>query len=95
MAGLTELGGIIITHPEPEHRSGIVIFILYDDLEKDREVLRRLHAQRIFIAQRFTDYIGGFRVSRHYFTNEKDFDNLFIAIEGIMKDLGPVNYKED
>ena len=95
MNGLTELGGTMITHPDPEHRSGIVIFRLYDDLEKDREVLRRLHAQRIFIAQRFTDYVGGFRVSCHYFNNEKDFDNLFAAIKEIMKDLGHADYKEN
>lgn len=95
MAGIEKLGGTMITHPDLKHRSGIVICRIYDDLEKDKEVLKRLHAQRIFIAQRFTDYVGGFRISCHFFNNEKDFDNLFAAIKEIMKDLGPADYKED
>lgn len=92
MAGLKKLGGTMITHPDIEHRSGIVIFRLYDNLEKDREVLRRLHSQRIFIAQRFTDNVGGFRVSCHYFNNERDFNNLFNALEKIISELGTPDY---
>jgi len=95
MEGIKKVGGTLITHEDKEHRSGIVIFRLYDDLEKDRQVLRRLHAQRIFIAQRFTDNVGGFRVSCHYFNNQKDFDNLFKAIEEIKKDLGTPDYKKE
>lgn len=93
MIGLSSLGGTMITHPEPEHRAGIVIFRLYDDLAKDREVLRRLHEQRIFIAQRFTDNVGGFRVSCHYFNNENDFDNLFSTLKEIIAELGEPDYQ--
>lgn len=91
--GIKRVGGTPITHNERENKAGIVIFRMYQDLEKDRTILRRLHAQRIFIAQRFTDNIGGFRVSCQYFNNEKDFDNLFAAIEEIVKELGTPDYK--
>lgn len=93
MAGVRRVGGTLITHDDRKHKAGIVIFRVYQDLAKDREILRRLHAQRIFIAQRFTDNTGGFRVSCQYFNNEKDFDNLFHAIEEIIKDLGKPDYK--
>ena len=92
MTGLEELGGTLITHRDIEHRSGLVIFRLYKDLEKDREVLKRLHSQRIFIAQRFTDNVGGFRVSCHYYNNEDDFNTLFTALKEIVEDLGEPDY---
>jgi selenocysteine lyase/cysteine desulfurase len=90
--GVKKIGGTLITHPEPENRAGIVIFRLYGDLNKDRTVLKRLHAQRIFIAQRFTDNVGGFRVSCQYFNNENDFDKLFAALKKIIAELGEPDY---
>ena len=94
IAGIERIGGTPITHNERENKAGIVIFRMYQDLEKDRTILRRLHAQRIFIAQRFTDNVGGFRVSCQYYNNEKDFDNLFAAIEKIVKELGTPDYNK-
>lgn len=94
MKYIKEVGGTSITTEDRNHKAGIVIFRLYEDLAKDREVLRRLHAKRIFIAQRFTDFVGGFRVSCQYFNNEADFDTLFSEIKNIIKDLGTPDYKE-
>ncbi|NLY21524.1 MAG: aminotransferase class V-fold PLP-dependent enzyme [Tissierellia bacterium] len=90
---IKDVGGTLITHDEEENKAGIVIFRLYGDLEKDREVLRKLHEKRIFIAQRFTDYVGGFRVSCQYFNNENDFDKLFEEIKNIINILGKPDYK--
>ena len=63
MDRIEEIGGTLITHRDPGHFGGIVIARLYDDLDVDRMILKKLHARRIFIAQRFTDFIGGFRIS--------------------------------
>lgn len=90
---IKEVGGTSITVEDRNKKAGIVIFRLYDDLAKDREVLKRLHAKRIFIAQRFTDHVGGFRVSCQYFNNEEDFDKLFAEIKNIIADLGKPDYK--
>ena len=83
-----EIGGTLITHRDSGHRAGIVISRLYNDLEIDRGILKKLHAQRIFIAQRFTDHVGGFRTSCHYFNNEKDVDNLRDALLKQIKEIG-------
>lgn len=95
MNQLESIGATIITHKEREHLGGIVIARLYDDLETDREVLRKLHAKKIFIAQRFTDYVGGFRISCQYYNNEKDIDCMVEAINVLTKEIGRApDYKE-
>lgn len=83
-----KIGGTIITHRDPEHRSGIIITRLYDDLKTERMILQKLHSQKIFIAQRFTDYVGGYRISCQYYNNEKDIDTLISSIKEIIKEIG-------
>lgn len=82
------IGGTLITHRDPGHFGGIVIARLYDDLDVDRMILKKLHARRIFIAQRFTDFIGGFRISCQYFNNEKDIDTMIDAMKELIKEIG-------
>lgn len=88
MDRIEEIGGTLITHRDPGHFGGIVIARLYEDLEVDREVLRKLHGRKIFIAQRFTDYIGGFRISCQYFNNHKDIDLMINGMREIIKEIG-------
>jgi selenocysteine lyase/cysteine desulfurase len=88
MDELEKIGGTLITHRDPKHRSGIVIARLYDDVKTDRQILSELHQQKIFIAQRFTDFIGGFRISCHYFNNESDIDRMIAAMSGIINSIG-------
>lgn len=88
MDRIEEIGGTLITHRDPGHFGGIVIARLYGDLELDRMVLKKLHAMKIFIAQRFTDYIGGFRISCQYFNNEKDIDTMIAAMKEIIEEIG-------
>ena len=88
MDRIEEIGGTLITHRDPGHFGGIVIARLYDDLDVDRMILKKLHARRIFIAQRFTDFIGGFRISCQYFNNEKDIDKMIDAMKELIKEIG-------
>ena len=88
MDRIEEIGGTLITHRDPGHFGGIVIARLYDDLDVDRMILKKLHARRIFIAQRFTDFIGGFRISCQYFNNEKDIDTMIDAMKELIKEIG-------
>lgn len=95
MDELEKIGATLITHREPEHRSGIVIFRLYADLDTDRRILKELQDKRILLAQRFTDYVGGFRVSCHYFNNKRDFDNLIAGLKESIAGIGKVpDYKK-
>ena len=95
MDRIEEIGGTLITHRDPGHFGGIVIARLYDDLDVDRMILKKLHARRIFIAQRFTDFIGGFRISCQYFNNEKDIDTMIDAMKELIKEIGrEPDYKE-
>lgn len=88
MDEIEKIGGTLITDRDPEHLGGIVIARLYDDLDTDREILKKLHAQKIFIAQRFTDYVGGFRISCQYYNNQKDIDTMIGAIKELIKKIG-------
>ncbi len=88
MDRIEEIGGYVVTHRDPGHFGGIVIARLYDDLDTDRMILKKLHAQNIFIAQRFTDYVGGFRISCQYFNNEKDIDTMIEAMKKLIEEIG-------
>ena len=88
MDRIEEIGGTLITHRDPGHFGGIVIARLYDDLDTDRMILKKLHARKIFIAQRFTDYVGGFRISCQYFNNKQDIDNMIAGMQDLIKEIG-------
>ena len=88
MDQLEAIGATIITHRDPGRRGGIVIARLYDDLDVDRWVLKQLHARKIFIAQRFTDYVGGFRISCQYFNNHADIDAMAAAMKELIQEIG-------
>lgn len=88
MDRIEEIGGTLITHRDPDRRGGIVIARLYDDLDTDRAILKKLHARNIFIAQRFTDFVGGFRISCTYFNNKKDIDNMIAGMQDLIKEVG-------
>ena len=45
MDRIEEIGGYVVTHRDPGHFGGIVIARLYDDLDTDRMILKKLHAQ--------------------------------------------------
>lgn len=88
MDRIEEIGGTVITHRDPNHFGGIVIARLYNDLDIDRMILKKLHAQKIFIAQRFTDYVGGFRISCQYFNNKQDIDRMIEGMKGLITEIG-------
>ena len=88
MDRIEEIGGTLITHRDPGHFGGIVIARLYDDLDTDRMILKKLHARKIFIAQRFTDYVGGFRISCQYFNNKKDIDTMIEGMKDLINEIG-------
>ena len=93
MDALEGIGATLITHRDLEHRSGIVIARLYQDLEMERKILHQLWERRIYIALRFTDHVGGFRISCHFSNNKTDFDNLIAALKEIIAEIGyPPDY---
>ena len=83
-----EIGGTVITHRDPGRRGGIIITRLYQDVEQDRASLRELHSRQIFIAQRFTDHVGGFRISCSWVNNKQDIDNMIEAVKEIIASIG-------
>ena len=38
--------------------------------------------------QRFTDYVGGFRISCQYFNNKKDIDTMIEGMKDLIKEIG-------
>lgn len=88
MEQLESIGATIITHKDPGRRAGIVIARIYEDLDIERAILKKLHAQNIFVAHRFTDHVGGFRISCQYFNNCKDIDTLTAALKELIREVG-------
>ena len=88
MEQLEAIGATIITHKDPGRRAGIVIARIFEDLDTERAILKKLHAQNIFVAHRFTDYVGGFRISCQYFNNHQDIDNLAAALKKLIAEVG-------
>lgn len=88
MDRLEEIGASLITHRDVGHSGGIVIARLYENLETDQEILKNLHGQKIFIAQRFTDFTGGFRISCTYYNNRADIDRMIGALKEEIARIG-------
>ncbi len=88
MDQLEAIGATLITHRDPERRAGIIIARLYDDIEVDRRILRALHARNIFIAQRFTDHVGGFRISCNWFNDRSDIDAMIAGMKDLIELIG-------
>ena len=88
MDELEKIGATLITHRDPGRRGGIVIARLYKDLDVDRMILKKLHQRKVFIAQRFTDYVGGFRISCTYFNTRKDIDTMIAAMKDMIVEIG-------
>lgn len=88
MEEIEKIGGSLITHREENRFGGIVIARLYKDMDVERAILKKLHAKKIFVALRFTDYIGGYRISCQYFNNHKDIDTMIAAMKEIIEEIG-------
>ncbi len=88
MDRIEEIGGTLITHRDAGRRGGIIIARLYDDVNIDRKIMRELHAKNIFVAQRFTDNVGGFRISCNWFNNKEDIDNMIKGMQDIIGLIG-------
>ena len=85
--GLEKLELKLTTHRDPEHRSGIVVFRAFDTLKEDEKLLKFLLGKKIFLAMRYTNHIGGIRVSCQYYNTKKDLDCLFAAIKEYLDNI--------
>lgn len=74
--GLAETGARVVSRPEPETWSGITTFSVGDSRAEDEAFLQRLLDRRIFVAQRYTEHVGGIRVSTHWSNDAEDVEAL-------------------
>ncbi len=81
IAGLHEVGATVITPAVPGHRSALVIFRFYDDINLENELLKDLHRNNVYVAMRFTSNVGGIRVSCHFFNNKDDVNALLAQLK--------------
>lgn len=89
IAELPSTGATVITVPERKHRSGIVTFRFYRDLEAERQLVARLCSEGVLVGIRFTAGVGGVRVSCHYFNTNEHLDSLLLALRRAAKDRAP------
>ena len=82
---LPRLGVRLVTRPEREARSGITTFEVSDDPAENDAFLQGLLEQRIYVAMRYTSYIGGIRVSTHFYNDDEDIDRLLHAVARLLQ----------
>lgn len=73
--GLTRLGVRVVTPTDPARRAGIVTFDLGEPAANEACMSALLDAS-VLVSVRYTDRVGGVRVSCHYFDDEGDVDRL-------------------
>jgi cysteine desulfurase/selenocysteine lyase len=79
--GLKDVGATVITRPDPEHRSALVVFRSYEDIKEENKLMDELHKNHMYVAMRFTSNVGGIRVSCHFFNNKSDVDALLAQLK--------------
>lgn len=74
--GMLARGFRLISPRERERRSGIVVFTASGDPALDGRIVAGLRERRVCVSRRYTNHVGGLRVSVHFFNNEEDIDTL-------------------
>lgn len=88
MDQIEKICGTLITNRTNGRYAGIVIARFFENLAIERRILANLHKKRVYVAMRFTDDVGGFRISCHYFNNERDIDALVRALSEEINKIG-------
>lgn len=84
IAGLQTLGVNIVTPLERKHRSGIVTFSV-GSAEDNLALMEWLLDQRVLVSVRYTSYVGGVRVSCHFYNSMNDVDRLLNLVEHALR----------
>jgi cysteine desulfurase/selenocysteine lyase len=81
--GLQSLGTEVVTPLEPGSRSGIVTFSAGSP-DRNIALMERLLDRKILVSVRYTSFVGGVRVSCHFFNSQADIDRLLSALAEIL-----------
>jgi selenocysteine lyase/cysteine desulfurase len=85
IGGLQPLGVELVTHPEPEHRSGIVTFSV-GDAGANVALMERLLDEQVLVSVRYTSGVGGVRVSCHFYNTFADLDRLLGVVSAWVRE---------
>lgn len=80
-AELKKLNLKIVSPDNEMMDSGITVFELFGDAQKEIAVCEQLLREKILVSVRYGSGVGGLRVSTHYFNNEDDVLKLVSAIK--------------
>ncbi len=84
VAGLERRGFPLVSHLQPEVRSGIVTFNLPGGREQEMRLNNYLDSQGVFVTVRYTTGVGGVRVSAHCFNTQHEVDLLLAEVEAFL-----------
>lgn len=82
--GLRMLGVEIITPIEPKYRSGIVTFSIGSQ-KQNLDLMNYLLDHKVLVSLRYTSFVGGVRVSCHFYNSLADFDRLLDLVDRSLK----------
>ena len=82
--GLRNLGVKVVTPAEEGCRSGIVTFSV-GSVDHNVALMQRLLDRKILVSVRYTSFVGGVRVSCHFFNSQADIEMLLAAVGEILR----------
>jgi cysteine desulfurase / selenocysteine lyase len=82
--GLRDLGIEVVTPTEEGCRSGIVTFSV-GSVDRNVALMQRLLDRKILVSVRYTSFVGGVRVSCHFFNSQADIEMLLAAVKEILR----------
>ncbi|NRA97392.1 MAG: aminotransferase class V-fold PLP-dependent enzyme [Planctomycetes bacterium] len=81
IAGLDHRGLSVLTPGEPDRRAGIIVFRVSGGGDAQRAAAAALREAGVVVSVRFSDGVGGIRVSLHGPNDEADVDRLLAALD--------------
>ncbi|RMG44280.1 MAG: aminotransferase class V-fold PLP-dependent enzyme [Acidobacteria bacterium] len=80
VAGLQTLGIRLVTPIDRQYRSGIITFTM-GSVRENVELMEYLLDHRVCVSVRYTSWVGGVRVSCHFYNSPEDVDRLLNLVD--------------
>lgn len=75
----------VVSRPEPAARSSITTFTVSGDADEDEALLQQLLERGIYVSRRYTSFVGGIRVSTHFYNDEDDVQELVDVVRAFVR----------
>lgn len=83
--GLVGVGATLCPGVDIPPRSSIISFNLPGGIDRERQFVDELAAERVFVSLRYVSGVGGIRVAPHFYCCERDIDRLVELVRAAVR----------